>query len=164
MNKTKPIFGNTLKNLSVNEFLLSETKYAPYTELPVHSHNFAYFCFVLTGNYLEKRVGKSYHCDRSSVVFHTPYDDHANSVYRIGGCCLNLRLSDIFLGRLGQYVKLPESSIKHNFLSPNPVKELYQEFCEPDEFSSLTIEGIVLQLFAEIARENKSVKIPTLNG
>ena len=158
MNQAKPLFGTTLKSFSTNDFLLSETEYLPYAKLPIHSHNFAYFCFVLRGDYLEKRGGTDYHCRTSTVVFHPPNDPHSNSFHRAGGRCLNIRLSDLFLNRIGKYVKLPENSIGQHSPSPASIKKLYREFCDPDEFSPLSIESTVLEMFAEISRKNKSGK------
>src|SRR5687768_9705752 len=106
MNQAKPIFGNVLKTFAVNEFLISETEYAPYAELPAHSHDSAYCCLVLSGDFLEKRGGKSYLCDRSTAIIHTPHDAHTNSFSRAGGRCLNIQMSVFFLERIGQFAKL----------------------------------------------------------
>lgn len=157
MNRPKPLFGKVIKTSSFRDLILSETEYAPFTELPAHSHTFAYFCFVLNGNYNERRVGKNYFCKPSTLVFHSQNDVHSNSFSSDGGRCLNIRLKDSLLNRVNEYAKLPENSIAVNeILLSNSIGKLYREFYEPDDFSNLTIEGIVLETLAEIARSAKT--------
>src|SRR5438876_6649352 len=56
---TKPrldsVYGTVLRSSAVAEFTLTETAYTPGLQLPKHSHQSAYFCFVLQGSFTEWR-------------------------------------------------------------------------------------------------------------
>ena len=60
---TARLYGNVLSNASVAGLTLSETSYASNLKLPKHSHEEAYFCFVLEGGFTEVYGGR-----RSNVL------------------------------------------------------------------------------------------------
>ena len=70
-HRAKQLFGKTLKTLSLNGLILTETQYPPYSKLPEHSHAFAYFCFVLQGAFTEKYGKQNRLCAPSTSIFHT---------------------------------------------------------------------------------------------
>ncbi len=63
-------YGNTSKTVLSADFGLTETIYAPTIKLPVHSHEAAYFCFVLEGDFTEFYGRRSRLCRPSTLVFH----------------------------------------------------------------------------------------------
>ena len=48
------LFGNVVRKSSTDELTLVETEYSSYVRLPLHSHPFSYFCFVLGGSFTER--------------------------------------------------------------------------------------------------------------
>ena len=155
MNQAKPFFGKTLKRSLLKEMTLSETSYSPFTKLSKHAHDFAYFCFVLDGSYLEKKGAGEYLCDPSTFIFHLPNDPHSNSFNRKGGRCLNVRFADSLLIRVGELIRLPKiSNARKDVFTTNSMNRLYREFQDFDEFSQIAIEGIVLEILAAISRDD----------
>jgi len=57
-------YGETLRNISVPGFTLTETAYNSTLKLPKHSHEQAYFCFVLGGSFTESYGRRSRSCRR----------------------------------------------------------------------------------------------------
>lgn len=153
MIRTKPLFGNVAKTFSSGGLTLSETGYAPFARLPKHSHEFAYFCFVLQGAYTENLEGREHLCQSSTLIFHSQNDSHSDYFHRDGGICLNIQLETSLINRVNEYSKSPVNSrVFNDFSLKNLGWKLHREFCEPDDFSTLVIEGVVLEMFAEIAR------------
>ena len=50
-------YGETLRRRTVAGVVLTETRYAPHSRLPRHSHEHAYFCLVRRGGYVETYGG-----------------------------------------------------------------------------------------------------------
>lgn len=150
------LFGTTLKTLALGELILTETQYPPFSRLPEHSHDFAYFCFVLQGTFTEKFGRQQRLCQPSTLIFHTPDETHADSFHRAGGRCFNLQLKTSLIERFADYpVKLNSSALFSDNLLAQLGSRIYREFCRPDELSALAIEGLFLELAAESGRAAK---------
>src|SRR4051812_46332460 len=65
------------KMWEINGLGLSTAIYPPALRQPRHVHKFASFSFILSGNYLESYVRKSFLREPSMVVFHPPDEAHA---------------------------------------------------------------------------------------
>jgi AraC family transcriptional regulator len=153
--RTKNLFGNILKSCSFNDLTLTETQYAPFSRLPEHSHSFAYFCFVLQGAYTENDGRKDRLCTPSTLIFHSPHEAHSNSFHKSGGRCFNIQIQSPLLSRVKDYsLKLNDSMSFNEFSISALGTKLYREFCAMDEVSPLAIEGLILEIMAETARNS----------
>jgi mannose-6-phosphate isomerase-like protein (cupin superfamily) len=72
----------------VGNFYLTESRYPPGMEVPMHSHDNASLYFILSGNMTE-RCGKVTRERRpSTLVFTPPGEAHSNRILRLVADCL----------------------------------------------------------------------------
>lgn len=156
------VYGEILGNASVAGFTLTETVYAPSLKLPKHSHEQAYFCFVLGGSFTEVYGKRSRSCRPSTLVFHPAGETHSDHFYtRVR--CFNIQMNTRWLERVQQHSRIidtPADSCGGRLA--HLAARLYREFCEPEEFSPLVIEGLTLEIIAEVSRRHirESERIP----
>jgi AraC family transcriptional regulator len=74
-------------NAILSEFVHSEPK-----RLPRHTHELAYFCLLLDGQYLERFSGKSIVYQPYSIVFHPPGFTHRDEIGPEGGRFFGMEL------------------------------------------------------------------------
>ena len=146
--------GNIIKRFSTAELKLSETTYDSALRLAPHSHDAAYFCFVLQGNFTESYERSSRCCRRSTLVFHPAGETHSDS-FETDARCFNIQMNSQWFDRVRQNSSLIESPADfYDEKLSNLALRLYREFQEFDDFSSLTIEGLTLELIAETSRRS----------
>ena len=145
------LFGRLLRKKETAGLILTETTYAANLKLSKHVHSLPYFCFVLQGNYQEFNDRKNLDCKSSTLLFHAVGEAHANRFYDSGGRCFNVQLSRAWKERLtlGESGELENASVKRL------ARCLYSEFARFDDFSHLAIEGIFLEMTAEMLRRKK---------
>ena len=145
-------YGETLRQHQAGGFSLSETRYLPDSELPRHSHESHYFCFVLSGSYKESYGRKVRSCEPLMILYHPAGELHAQSFKMTP---VDLFRIEVTPARL-QYPSQPNLSMDGcDFRGGLPIglaSKLYREFQEPDEVSHLAIEGLGLELIASLAR------------
>jgi len=90
------LYGNIVKSKIISGLKLTETAYNSGLQLSAHSHNFAYFCFVLRGNFSENYQKQIRSCKPFSLIFHPPQETHSDKFYTATRC-FNLQLNDLFL-------------------------------------------------------------------
>lgn len=147
-NLNDTLFGKLLLKREIAGLVLTETAYAPQLELPSHTHEESYFCFVMKGNYDEFYEKKARFCKPSMLIFHPRGEVHTNRFYDSGGRCFNIQPASQLLERVNFNASIDLASITVT----NLVHRLYSEFIRFDKFSSLSIEGLFLEMAAEISR------------
>ncbi len=147
------LYGDVLRSRVVADFTLTETVYPPNLELPRHSHEGAYFCLVMQGAYTESYGKQTRLCRPTALIFHPPAEVHSDRFHRTGGRCLNIQMGPGWLRRVAE----PSLNLDRAFhvqageLSHLAVR-LSREFRSADEASTLAIEGLILEILAEAAR------------
>ncbi len=154
------LYGNIIKSKTISELKLTETAYNSGLQLSAHSHNFAYFCFVLQGNFSERYEKRIRSCKPFSLIFHPLQETHSDKFYTATKC-FNLQINDSFLERIRQYSKFTESPTEFvGGSSKQIVTKIYKEFCYTDELSSLVVEGLMCELLGEAVRfSNGNLKL-----
>lgn len=150
--------GRVLKSVSLADYQFTETAYPPEFKISAHSHSFVYFCFVLQGNFAELYGKTERIYNASTLIFHPLEETHADYFFTKSRC-LNIQLRSDKFQQLSINQKVTQNTKvfkkgKIIYL----VSRLYEELCSIDEFSNLTIEGLMLELFAEIFRQSKGNK------
>ncbi len=129
-----------------------ETVYAPTVELPMHSHESTYFCFVLEGSFTEIYGRRSRSCRRSTLVFHPSGETHSD-YFHTGARCFNIQINAEWLERVGQHSSLINTPADfYDERLSSLAAQVYREFREDDDFSTLAIEGLMLEMLAEASR------------
>src|SRR5262245_6796059 len=69
--------GQLVRRRTVGGLTLTETRYAPKTRLPRHSHEHGYFCLIRRGTYSEEYGGRRRSCGPLMLAYHPPGELHA---------------------------------------------------------------------------------------
>ena len=145
-------YGETVGNTYVSGFTLTETAYAPSLKLPKHSHEDAYFCFVLDGNFSEVYGKHTRDCRPSTLVFHPAGEMHSD-YFHTSARCFNIEMAPCWLGRVQQQSRIINTPTDfYGGRLAYLAARLYREFREADEFSALVLEGLTLEITAEASR------------
>ena len=152
--KTK-LYGKPLKQERVSAFTLTERFYPPFFKTPEHIHENALFCLVLKGNYTETYGRKKRMCLPSTVLFHAGDDPHAEHFHESGGHSFIVEIDHTWIKNIREQIAFP--NITANFKNgnlPGLGAKLYREFQKFDPLSSLIIEGLMLEITGETARQS----------
>jgi len=146
-------YGRILGKRQVAAFTLSESAYLPDTRLPEHSHERSYFAFLLRGTYTERYGRRTRECRPSTVVFHPPDEVHANHFLAHGGRLFRFELDPGWLENIRERSASLSDPVDHTGGAPAWLAtKLYKEFRHTDRASALMIEGLVLEIVAELSR------------
>lgn len=145
-------YGVTSKTIEAAGFRFTEKAYEPLINLPDHAHELSHFCFVLEGRYTESLCQKSEERRSASLVFYPPDSTHAEN-HHIRGRHFLIEVDSWRVNRLSEIDALPVGPLAlkahaAGFLATR----LYREFHEADDFSLLSLEGLMLELLAETGR------------
>jgi AraC family transcriptional regulator len=139
-------------------FSVFESLYQPEQLLPKHSHEHTYISIVLRGSYSEACERSAWDCEAGQTILHIAGECHSNHFHRNGANVLNLELFPSFLSRLCECTGASASSrtlIKSAYSLQLGVK-LHKEFSSGDPWSALAVEGLTMELLAEILRQGET--------
>ena len=146
-------YGETLRITSLSGVTLTETAYTPSLKLPKHSHEQPYFCFVLDGSFTEVYGNRSRSCRPSTLIFHPAGETHSDQ-FHASTRCFNIQMNARWLGRMGR--RSGVVNVSADFRGgrvAHLAAHLYHESRRLDEFSSLAIQGLLLEIMAEASRQ-----------
>lgn len=129
-----------------------ECVYEPNQSVPWHTHQWPYFTFVLRGGYTEDCQGKTWNIAEGDVVLHGAGEAHANRMHAAESYLLNLEFTQSWLDRIGDFGARLDSRFTARggrFLQLG--NRLHRELWSREPISTLCIEGLALELIAEIA-------------
>jgi AraC family transcriptional regulator len=147
--------GSEVSRRELMGFSVCETMYGPEQDIPQHLHELTYISIVLRGSYTECCESTSSDLETGQVIFHLAGESHSNRFHKAGGQVLNVELSAAFLDRLTESRGIPP--VRRRILKSSYAHQLglrlRKEFAETDVTSCLAIEGLTMELMAEIFRE-----------
>lgn len=132
---------------------LSESVYPANLKMASHCHEPAYFGVVLRGAYNETIASTTRHCRPLTTAFHPRAEAHAvefeNTETRIFRVALDVEWEKRF-----PTLKLPDqpAAFQGGLLSALALR-LYNEHIHRDRWSSIAIEGLMLEILATLSRE-----------
>ena len=134
---------------------LSESTYPAHLRMPSHSHEHSYLGIVLSGGYTE-RVGRTNRERKTlTTVFHPQGEFHSVAFHTSRVRIFRIEIAGEWRKRVGQYMKLPDESAESD---GGPLASLglrlHNEFRSRDSWSGLAIEGLALEMMAELARSS----------
>ena len=142
-----------IRSREVAGFILTETSYTPDQKLSQHSHEHANFIVVLQGTFTENFGRKTRWCAPSSVIFRPPEELHADHFHNAGGRCLTIEVAEQWWETAREHsVSLKDSADFQNGLLTTITARLYCEFRRMDSISTLAVEGLTLEMIAEVSR------------
>ena len=146
-------YGEITRKREASGLILSELKHETARKLPSHSHELAYFCLLLNGNYWEQFGRKRITYKPLTVMFHPPGMTHVDEIGPAGGRFFNVEVKTELMDRLRECMGRVDldSSLHAGDLAWLAMR-LYREHKEADACSVLTIEGLVLEMLALVGR------------
>ncbi|HBY58391.1 MAG TPA: AraC family transcriptional regulator, partial [Solibacterales bacterium] len=131
----------------------SETRYAAGSAVARHSHARPYLCLVRTGGYTETYSGSTRDVAPLTAAFHPAGEEHAEKFHGRETRSFNV---EFLPGGAADRVVLPgEAEFRSGGAVANLLLRLYGEFRLMDDVSPLAIEGLVLQILAELERARR---------
>jgi len=159
MLSKQDIIGLHAMEREIRNFYLTESCYPPRMKIPKHSHENASLYLILSGSMTERCDHVTREREPSNLVFTPPGEPHSNQIRKSGCRLFMIETKAHWLASVKEYSCLPDST--SHFNSPIAVRlgrRAYSEACQPDSFSPLVIEGLILELLAEISRHQKRVE------
>lgn len=148
--------GQMLISREVAGFMLRETIHEPGLKVPKHFHQHAHVAFVLRGVFTEKCESKNLECKPLSVSYLAPGMTHSDD-FRTGAHSFLIEIAPQRLERVHELLTLREPLFLHGGLSAWLAMRLYMEARKNDAASSLAVEGLALEILAELSRRQATV-------
>jgi AraC family transcriptional regulator len=154
------VSAETLRQRNIGLFCLKENLYASGTVLPWHSHPQAYVTFVIEGAFRERYSTGSILC-RTGMLRYLPAGEvHENEIPKRARC-LHISGDPSSFAQPRQNPDIPKRRAELTGLTATWLaNRLYAEFSRQDTASAMAIEGLVLEILAEISR---SETVPPLS-
>jgi AraC family transcriptional regulator len=147
--------GERLRTIHAAGFDLTETTHRPNHKLSRHSHELANIAFTIDGSFTEILDNRRFDCVSHSIVIKPPGEAHANEYGRRGARCFLIevqpqRLESLYplsnqLNRVGH--------VRGSMLSMLALR-ISKEMRMMDTASLLALEGLTLELIAELSRHS----------
>jgi AraC family transcriptional regulator len=146
-------YGSVLKSHYVSGFLLTEAVYSSGVKIPKHSHAEANICIALKGTCSEAYGRKSREYKALTWDFLPPNHSHSLSLHGAGIHCFSLEIAPSWLERAREHSLMLDTSLHcEGGLLAGLLMRLYDEFQQMDNASPLSIEGLALEMLAEVSR------------
>lgn len=147
-------YGEVIKKHYCSDLVLAELRHPAARSVPEHSHEVANFCVLLAGDYSERVGVKTVRYDPLTVVFYPPALPHRVEVGEGGGHFFSIEMAPSWMERLREYSFMPKAIMPSRggditWLATR----LYREFLEPELCSPLAVEGLVMAMLADTARQ-----------
>jgi AraC family transcriptional regulator len=144
--------GEVLKRRSIGPYLLTEHLYSSTLLLPKHTHRDAFLTFVLEGTFRERCGAKISICRPGALRFLPAGEVHENE-FETRVRCLHVWINPGVLDGLDRRSVVPRKPAEISGLGATWLaNRLYAEFSREDSASGIAVEGLVLEILAEIAR------------
>lgn len=151
-DKRQELCSRVIKHDSIAGFELTENFYPANYQTPSHSHDYTYFCFILEGDYTLNYRGRGHLCQPSKLLFFPGGLDHACHVHTHSRC-FNVQLNSQLVDFASSHDDLSADQRVQKRPELNRLAwRLYRETYSVDEFSILTVEGLVSEMTAEFLR------------
>jgi AraC family transcriptional regulator len=153
--------GELLRRSTIGGLTLTDYAYAPSLDVSAHHHESAYVSLVLEGGYEEALDGRARTCTRGTVTVHPPEERHADRFLAATTRIFTIEIDQRWLDR---------SRVPHPFLDrPTTIDggpsaalmlRIHRELTDADDFTAVAVEGLALELSAEVARSTRSAPAP----
>lgn len=151
-------YGAILKSRSVSGFVLMETQYPEESRVPKHDHEDAFCCVALSGSCTEVYRNRARDIKPFTVDFLPASQLHSLEFRSSGVRAFSIDIPSTWLERLREYsLDLNHSIHSKAGRASSLMMRMYREFHSTDSESTLAIEGLSLELLAEISRQRPRI-------
>ncbi len=150
--------GDRLTSFEINGLVFTETTHKASQKLPRHYHEHANIAFILNGSFTEVLDRQCFECSSQSLVVKPAGEAHANKYDRSGLRCILIEVEPERIESLRPFTKVFDrvSHIRGATLSMLATR-IYKEMRFLDNASPIAIEGLSLELIAELSRNCRPV-------
>jgi AraC family transcriptional regulator len=153
-------FGAPVVARQFGRFHLSMTDYAGGTSLPWHVHDQTYLSFVVRGRYRERLRGVARDCGAEQMIVHPAGEMHADE-FSARSRCLNIEMDAEWLRSVStRGVMLDCPAVYASAGITAIAARAGGEVRTNDALSPMIVEGIMLELLGELARERETGGAP----
>jgi AraC family transcriptional regulator len=157
-----PFGGEVIKARKLSGLHLVDGVYSARTKVPNHSHEQAVFCIALKGTCRELFAGKHREYKTLTVEFLPSDQCHSLDFPFADTRAFSIDVAPFWLERAREYsLTLDNSIYSQGGRLSGFMMRLYREFLEMDSASPLAIEGLVLEMLAEVSRRQVNLPDPT---
>ncbi|MGH9406153.1 MAG: helix-turn-helix transcriptional regulator [Terriglobia bacterium] len=150
--------GKLIKAQELSGIRLTEIVYCPNTQTARHSHEYAYVGVTLSGRSHQVCGAKVRSSQAWTVMYHPAGEVHSDHFQEGGARELNIEIAPLRLVNLGDGCPYRERPVHVDGGTPGWLAaRLYSEFRLMDELSSMAIEGLTIELMAEVFRQHSRV-------
>lgn len=147
---------NTSPELRLPGLTLSIASYAPFQKVPLHSHENDFFCMALSGVCTETYMGKERTYEPSVLSFLPAGQAHSLKFYRTGVRGFGIEVEPPLMERMRECSLTAAGSVHCRSGQLTLLyQKVYSEFRQGDDVAPLAIEGLVLEMLAEVARQRE---------
>jgi AraC family transcriptional regulator len=154
--KTGEFYGNHYQKSTFENLIITDTEYT-HSKVDWHYHENPYFTYLLQGKLFESNKKKSYYLETGSLLFHNWQDSHYNikPPEFTRGFHIELKENwfsnfDIQMGDFEGSMHLKSPIIK------NLMNQIFIETKINDQYSNLTIESNLIQIFNSLINSKSS--------
>ncbi len=144
--------GTVLRQSLLQGLAVSEARYPAGHFVPRHAHDDAGICLVLAGSFEDRVNGASAVRTPGMLLFHPAGLSHANHYGKQGARMLGIALERAWLDEACAGCLLPERSVELKNSAFNLALRVHRELYQEDAAARLALEGLVLELGAEVSR------------
>jgi AraC family transcriptional regulator len=150
-------YGGVLSATRSRGLSLAETTYAPGFEVPLHEHATPFICVAVDGSFREEYERRSWELSAGSMFYHPGPGAHAERFGRRGGRCFVAQMGGEWLDGVGaRGLRAPERFIPGiGDRSASLALQASRAFRSADTASELDVEGVLVELLAELMRAHR---------
>lgn len=151
-------FGQNKTTITLQDCMLIEAGYTPQINVPWHYHENAYFYYHIRGHLSEVNKKKSYTCIPGTSLFHYWQEAHCNGKFSPDALFYHLEFKKDWFVRHG----IKTENLEGDFQLDHPLyqsifRKIYAESRISDSSTPLSIDGLSLQVFAEMMRSSREI-------
>jgi AraC-like DNA-binding protein len=151
--------GKNIELLSIDGLRITQVDYPEDLTSDWHYHENAYFAFIQKGGSLERRKKGNIQCYPGLLLFYNDQEAHRNEKYKLKSrnVCLELQNEWFYDNQIDKNCLEGTFNIEDIATKMLFVK-IIKEAIINDASSRLAIEGLLLQLYAEMIRNQRNVQ------
>ncbi len=144
---------SVIQTRDVSGFQMMEGLYYANTKVPTHSHDQAVFCIALKGRCSEVYGSEVRDYQPLTVQFLPPNETHSLEISSLEVQAFSVEVAPQWFDRTREYSLLLDKSVhSRGGLLSRLFMALYKEFRQMDDASPLAVEGLALEMLAEVSR------------
>lgn len=160
MNKLSKgeFYGTHFQKSTFENIIITDTEYI-HSKVDWHYHENPYFTYLLQGKLFESNKKESYYLEPGSLLFHNWQDAHYNVKPPEFSRGFHIEMNENWFSNYEIQMTDFEGSLNiKNPLTKNLMNKVFVEFKINDNYSNLSIETLLVELFGTL-KENKKLNL-----